>query len=24
LKVSPCNANCQMIDDYWHWFWNCR
>jgi hypothetical protein len=24
LKVSPCNSNCQMIDDYWHWFWNCR
>jgi len=24
LKVAPWNANCQMIDDYWHWFWNCR
>ncbi len=24
LKVDPRNPNCQMIDDYWHWFWNCR
>jgi hypothetical protein len=24
LKLDPRNANCQMIDDYWHWFWNCR
>jgi hypothetical protein len=24
LKVEPCHPNCQMIDDYWHWFWNCR
>ncbi len=24
LKVAPWNPNCQMIDDYWHWFWNCR
>jgi hypothetical protein len=24
LKVEPSNANCQIIDDYWHWFWNCR
>ena len=24
LKLDPWNPNCQMIDDYWHWFWNCR
>jgi hypothetical protein len=24
LKVEPWNPNCQMIDDYWQWFWNCR
>jgi hypothetical protein len=24
LKVAPWNPNCQMIDDYWHWFWNYR
>ena len=24
LKVDPWNPNCQMIADYWHWFWNCR
>ncbi len=24
LKVDPRNPNCQMIDDYWHWFWNYR
>ncbi|MGO9111397.1 MAG: hypothetical protein ACLP9L_19395 [Thermoguttaceae bacterium] len=24
LKVDRQNPNCQMIDDYWYWFWNCR
>ncbi len=24
LKVAPWDPNCQLIDDYWHWFWNCR
>jgi|SRR5271166_345780 len=24
LKVEPWNPNSQFIDDYWHWFWNCR
>jgi len=24
LKVDPRDPNFQMIDDYWHWFWNCR
>ena len=24
LKVDPRDPNCQMIDDYWHWFWLCR
>ena len=24
LKVGPWNPNCRTIDDYWHWFWNCR
>lgn len=24
LKVDPRDPNCQMIDDYWYWFWNCR
>jgi hypothetical protein len=24
LKVDRWDSNCQMIDDYWHWFWNCR
>jgi len=24
LRVDPWNPNCQMIEDYWYWFWNCR
>jgi len=24
LKVERDSPNCQPIDDYWHWFWNCR
>lgn len=24
LRVDPRDPNSQMIDDYWHWFWNCR
>jgi hypothetical protein len=24
LKVDPGDPHCQLVDDYWHWFWNCR
>ena len=24
LKLDDASFNQQLIDDYWHWFWNCR
>jgi hypothetical protein len=24
LRAEPNDPNYQLIEDYWHWFWNCR